>query len=1172
MQNANRFDLSLRIRHIVTTLIISLLFIPASLLAQEDQDFYIYGNVKDHFTRKKIDGVTVKVIQDGKIYDTQTSSSSGKYEFFLPLDHLYKVVYEKDGMVSKNVEIDTRNIPEEDRRGGFSYNTDMSLFEVMEGVDFSILEQPIGKAKFMAERGNVEFDFGYTNRIQAEVDKILRELENKKKDEEKAEDKEAQAAKKLQEDFDKLMKQGKDNMTKKSYEGAVTNFQGALDLIPDDGTAKSSLAEAKKLLDEQNAAAEAEKKYNDLIDKADGAFRDKNWESAINDYNSALDIKKGEKYPIDQITAAEKALEKEKANAANEAEVAKLISEGDGLVSKEEYQGGIDKFKEALNIISDNKEATDKLADAQKKLADWEANKEKRANFDAVIAEADGHFSGEDYENAITKYGAALDIIADDEYAKKRLKESEDLLAKQKKEADKAEEMARKQADFDKFMAAGDTGMEAKSYDTAIGSYENALGVFPDDSTAKKKLEDARKAKADAQEAMANEERYNELIKEGDKLFEKEDYEASIDQYTSALDLKKEDYPQSQIEKARKIIEELKSKEEADRLAKEAEMEAEELAKENQRRFDEFMKAGDDGMSDKDYELAIVKFEGALEIFADNAKAIDKLKKAQDARAKELADMEAADKQKAEEEAKNAALADEREKKRQFDDYITQGDNAFKANTFQPAIDSYEQALLVMPGDKSAKSKLDRAIDALKKEEDRLAKEEDRLKEQEEEDARRAAEQELQEQADSEKARLAKLNEDYDNFIRMADGFFADKDYNVAKVNYQEALDLKPGETYPATRLERIEKLLAQLEDEEALRQERLAREREEQESRDFARGNDLDQSEEDRIDADMAEARRKALQDKWNAVAADKERWKEIQASLSDAEGSRIDENVDDIEDVRKMRQDLEEKARIELEDKARNMEGYKEGLTQQDQSYAEDHAERVQESVRSKQEQADNMSQFRDNYSEEVYQKKYVEAVSDYEKSNENIATRGARVTERSRSSAEDRQKDISDTYAEFTSDANDRLKEKQEEIEETKANIAEERADTSKEQLVRTSEELEREKEREGDYQKALIETAKQNREADKSNLMNVETFAAGKSPIDYTKSELADKYPAGVTEETYEEGSSMVIRRIVVVGNKATEYRKVVSKSGTYYFKNKRSITESLWKIESDKVTE
>ena len=68
---------------------------------------------------------------------------------------------------------------------------------------------------------------------------------------------------------------------------------------------------------------------------------------------------------------------------------------------------------------------------------------------------------------------------------------------------------------------------------------------------------------------------------------------------------------------------------------------------------------------------------------------------------------------------------------------------------------------------------------------------------------------------------------------------------------------------------------------------------------------------------------------------------------------------------------------------------------------------------------------------------------------------------------------------------------------------------------------------------------------------------------KSFADYNRSKLATEYPQGVTEESYTEGNKVIIRRVLVNGNKADEYSKVIAKWGTFYFKNGQSITDLVW---------
>jgi hypothetical protein len=69
-------------------------------------------------------------------------------------------------------------------------------------------------------------------------------------------------------------------------------------------------------------------------------------------------------------------------------------------------------------------------------------------------------------------------------------------------------------------------------------------------------------------------------------------------------------------------------------------------------------------------------------------------------------------------------------------------------------------------------------------------------------------------------------------------------------------------------------------------------------------------------------------------------------------------------------------------------------------------------------------------------------------------------------------------------------------------------------------------------------------------------------------DINRSKLASEYPQGVTEESYTEGNKVIIRRVVVRGNKADNYTKVIGKVNTCYFKNGQIITEWIWSRDTE----
>jgi hypothetical protein len=64
------------------------------------------------------------------------------------------------------------------------------------------------------------------------------------------------------------------------------------------------------------------------------------------------------------------------------------------------------------------------------------------------------------------------------------------------------------------------------------------------------------------------------------------------------------------------------------------------------------------------------------------------------------------------------------------------------------------------------------------------------------------------------------------------------------------------------------------------------------------------------------------------------------------------------------------------------------------------------------------------------------------------------------------------------------------------------------------------------------------------------------------------ELAKKYPEGVTKETIPVSKSFTITRYILIKNKqAFEYKKVETRGGVFYKKNGLDLTESTFRQET-----
>ena len=751
------------------------------------------GKIKNETTGDKLDGTTITIKRNGSTWKTLTVDKSGKFSFSLEPDAEYTIIFSKPGFVSKKIYVNTKNVPPEEATYGFDFPMQMNLFEEIEGLDVSILNQPIAKISFDPNSGYFDFDPSYTKSIKKQIEEMKKQLEE------------------LNRQYTNAIKSADAKFAQKSWQEAMELYQKAASIKTKEQYPKDKIAEIKKILDEQKQQQEAEKqkrdKYNAIIADADSKFSAKDYENAKAKYNEALGIFPDEKYPKDKIAEIEKLIAAQK---QKEEQYKSLIAEADSKFSSKDYEGAKAKYTEALGIKPNEQYPKDKISEIEKLLSELAAEKQKEEQYKALIAEADSKFSSKDYEGAKAKYTEALGIKPNEQYPKDKISEIEKLLSELAAEKQKEEQ-------YKAIIAEADSKLSAKDYEGAKAKYTEALGIKPNEKYPKDKISEIEKLMSELAAEKQKEEQYKAIIAEADTKFSSKDYEGAKAKYTEALGIKpNEQYPKDKISEIEKLLSELaaeKQKEEQykaliaeadsklsakdyegakskynaalslkpneqypkDKIAEIEKLLAELAAKEaSEKQKEEQYKAliaeADSKLSAKDYEGAKSKYNAALGVKPNEQYPKDKISEIE----KILAELSAK-----EEEDKLAAEA-ERKKREYYNALIKKADDSFNKQDWDDAISNYQQASFMYPNEQYPKDKI-AEIERLKKE---LA------------DKQNAAQQK---------------EAQYKALIAEADSKFSSKDYQGAKSKYQEALGIKPNEQYPKNKIAEIEKLLAEL-------------------------------------------------------------------------------------------------------------------------------------------------------------------------------------------------------------------------------------------------------------------------------------------------------------------------------------------------------------------------
>ena len=393
-------------KYFIGALFFSLLFVAHSTLAQNETiRIKSKGAIYDSQTNSKLDGVQVIVFKNGaqeKVYD---AGNSGKFDFSLPLGYSYDLKFSRADYVTKILRVDTRNIPAEDRAGGFQLDMEPSLFKYIDGFNTDILKEPMGKAAFDSQTSSITFDFDYTASMNKKIEDEFKRLADLAKNGDKQ-----------KKEFDKLIQEGDGKMTATKYEEAMSKYQSALDIFPNDKPAKAKYDEAERKYKEFLANKNQDALYAQLIKDADNLYKNQDWENSKSKYNEALAIRSTENYPRNQIVEIDKKL----LEIENQKRYKAIIARADQEFNNENFETCINSYEEALQIIAKDAYAQKQIDAAKAALLaianDKSKQEEIERRYKALIASADDLFSKKQYLECIAKYKNASEIKPSEGY------------------------------------------------------------------------------------------------------------------------------------------------------------------------------------------------------------------------------------------------------------------------------------------------------------------------------------------------------------------------------------------------------------------------------------------------------------------------------------------------------------------------------------------------------------------------------------------------------------------------------------------------------------------------------------------------------------------------------------------------------------------------------------
>src|SRR5665648_759982 len=565
--------------------------------------FQIPGRVKQD--KGDPSGAVVRLIDlDSKqIEKSMAIPSSGKFDLELSYFKEYKLSISKEGYYDKEILVSTvipRDVWEKDSIFPPFYIV-VTLYKKVPGAKLSFEGKPIGKVTYSPNGTLDNFDSDVLiddQAIQDEIDTALKNIDDKDFNQKMAEALEAEkkndlsiayslysvASKikpsdkfvkeklkelasdlknlgneaKIQAEYDRFIALGDANVNSLKYNDAIQFYKGALKVKPNDPVAVSKIANAEKQLALANEKAKNDTEFNRLIAAGDANINLSKYADAISSFRQALEIRQGDSIALSRLADAEKQLAMAGDKAKKDAELSRLIAAGDANVGQSKYAEAITNFKSALDVKPNDSVALVRLADAEKQLAMAGDKAKKDLEFNRLIAAGDANVGQSKYAEAITNFKSALDVKPNDSVALARLAEAEKQLAL-------AGDKVKKDAEFNRLIAAGDANVGQSKYAEAITLYKSAL-ILKSNEVVKAKISETERQillaetertrqESEKQAIALKQQKYKEAIDKANQLFTTKNYPESRQFYLQALSIDQVPvYPTERIREIDKIV------------------------------------------------------------------------------------------------------------------------------------------------------------------------------------------------------------------------------------------------------------------------------------------------------------------------------------------------------------------------------------------------------------------------------------------------------------------------------------------------------------------------------------------------------------------------------------------------------------------------------------------
>ena len=529
-------------------------------------------------------------------------------------------------------------------------------------------------------------------------------------------------------------------------------------LKPTETYPKQKIAEVQAILDKDKAERQ---RYDEAIAQADKLFGSQKYGESLEPYQRASGIKPNEKYTQEQITKVNQLLAEQK---KLDDDYQKAITDADLEFKNSKYNEAKILYSNASALKPAENLPKAKVAEIDGILADL-LNKDQ--DYSKAISEGDVFFGEKKYTEASASYTVASSIKPTESYPKTQIGKIDNLIKQQKILDDS----------FLNVITSADQFFEAQKFVEAIAEYRKALTMKPLEKYPTEKIAEAEKEIAAINEKQIA---YDKAVADGDKKLLAKDYDNALTAFKNAnLSKPSEQYPITKITEVQAIITKLNT---------------------DNTNYQDAITLADNFFKEQKYREAMEPYQRAATIKATEKYPQDQIV------------------------AINKMLADQKKLDDDYQKIITDAETQFKAVKYDEAKTLFVNASTLKPSEKLPKDKIaeiDGIMADLKLKDENFSKAinaatelyaskklDAAIKSYEEASLLKPAEKYPIERISTIKAELKAIDDNYNKAISLGDSKLTSKNLMEALNAYQNALEIKPLEVFPKSKIAEINTLL----------------------------------------------------------------------------------------------------------------------------------------------------------------------------------------------------------------------------------------------------------------------------------------------------------------------------------------------------------------------------